>query len=195
MLEKVDAPATTMGDGEQTNDTNYTLPAAVDVDPAHPANLLPSITDYLTLSTFGAAFPALSRTSVCVAQGVAIDVLLGQLGVEHRAWLAPAGTAEATMLEAAYRLTPGAQIRVGVGACRPIEFPEVDRKLVLPTPPPPTGSEAFDALTLRIRLGEFRDHARRYGYTTTQVLAMADVIAPHLPLVSWQAVGRERGVV
>lgn len=194
MLEKVDAPATTRGDGEQTNTLYYT-PPAVDADPAHPANLLPSVADYLLWATFGFTSAAASRVSVCVAQQVAIDVLLRQLGAEYWAWLAPAGSAEARMLEAAYRLTPGARIQVGVGDCRQIEFPEEDRQRAQPTLPPPTGSEEFSALTLRIRLHEFGEHARRYGYSTPQVLAMANAITPRIPFVSWLAVAREMGVI
>lgn len=195
MLIKANAPATTMGDGGQTNTLYYTPPAAVDDDPAHPANLLPSIADYLLLATFGFTSAASSRTTVCVVQQIAVDVLLRQLGTEGRAWLAPAGSMEAHMIEAAYRLTPGALIQVGVGECRQIEFPEDDRRRAQPTPPPLTGTEEFAALTLRIRLCEFGEHARRYGYGTPQVLTLADVIAPRLPFMSWQAVALEMGVI
>lgn len=184
------------GTGEQTNTSNYTPLSAVDDDPAHPANLLPSIADYLLLATFGFTSAASSRTTVCIAQQIAVDVLLRQLGTEGRAWLAPAGSMEAHMIEAAYRLTPGALIQVGVGECRQIEFPEEDRRRAQPTPPPLTGTEAFTALTLRIRLQEFTEHAHQFGgYSTQMVLALADVIAPRIPFVSWQAVAREMGVI
>lgn len=194
MLIKANAPATTMGDGGQTNTLYYT-PAAVDSDPAHPANLLASIADYLLLGTFGFTSAASSRTTVCVAQQIAIDVVLRQLGHECRAWLAPAGSMEARMIESAYRLTPGALIQVGVGECRHVEFPEEDRRRAQPTPPPLTGTEEFAALTLRIRLREFSVHARRYWYSTLRLFTLADVIAPRVPFMSWQAVAKEMGVI
>ncbi|RYQ64530.1 hypothetical protein PG1511B_0387 [Bifidobacterium pseudolongum subsp. globosum] len=196
-----EAPAARGYEG-QTNTTDCTLPPA-DVYPAHPANLLPALSEHLLVVAFGPSFAAASVEAVKVAQELALTLAIVR-GVASRkpvpaVTVARLAGGEGAMLCAYARLAGDVEVTIGdstsaVCERRSLDFNR-DRALVLQPAAPVPHTTAFNELALNVHLNEFAEHARRHGYDEARVVELADAITPPFPFRPWHEIAVELGVV